>query len=176
MSKERTLFKTPYGDRERVTTEPGCKIQNVYGYEIDNYGRKILVKTGEENLYEMIQMSLEETKIENILKRAAAGENVFRPEGIYADITTMPSNLIEARQSIQKLENTWAKLPSEIKNKYNNSVEEFISRSGSEEWLTDMGLLKNQAKEVKEAITTDKAPAPATADTLGQVKEATTNE
>ena len=30
----------------------------------------------------------------------------------------------------------------EIKNKYNNSVEEFVGASGSKEWCKDMGLVE----------------------------------
>lgn len=162
----KTLFKTPYGEHERVHVTSGTGMKDVWEYQIDNFGRKVLVKTGEENLYEQIQASLEETKIENVLARAVAGENVFRPDGIYADLTDMPSNLIEARQAIQKLENTWATLSQETRNKYNNSVEDFIAASGTESWLKDMGLIKDEPlKEMNEG-----AAAPATAGTLGQVK------
>lgn len=123
-------------------TPSGRPYKDEYGYEIDKYGRKILVKTGETNLYEIIQESLEETKIENILKRVAIGDNsMMRPDGIYADLTEMPSNLIEARQAMQKLENLWGELPKEIKQKYNYNVEEFIGAAGKETWLKDMGLL-----------------------------------
>ena len=140
-NKER--FKTAYGDRETVYVPSGSRYQNIYGYEINKFGQKELVKTGETDLYALIQESLEETKIENILKRVAMGDNtVMRPDGIYADLTEAPSNLIEARQQMQKLENIWNGLPIDTKRKYNMSVEDFIAKSGSESWLIDMGLLK----------------------------------
>lgn len=143
----KTIFKTPYGERQRNHCASGSPIANEYGYEIDSYGRKILVKTGETNVYEKIQASLEETKIENILARAMAGDNsVFRPEGIYTDTTQIPSNLIESMQAIQNLENTWEGLPREIKQKYNFDVGQFIGQSGSESWLRDMGLLPSGAE------------------------------
>lgn len=144
-------YKTAYSEMNNnhvYITESGSQLQNEYGYEIDSYGRKVLVKTGETNLYQKIQEQLEETKIENILRRAMAGDNsVFRPEGIYADLTEMPSNLLEARQSMQKLENVWQELPKELKAKYNYDLDQFIGQSGSEQWLRDMGLLKEQPKE-----------------------------
>lgn len=152
-------FRSAYSGQERKRTEPGRMMQDNYGYEIDKYGRKILVKQGETNLYEIIQESLEETKIENILKRVAMGDtSVMRPDGIYADMTQAPSNLIEARKQMQKLENLWNGLDNEIKRKYNFSVEEFIGASGNENWLRDMGLLKEnqpnqteeQSKQIKE--------------------------
>lgn len=58
--------------------------------------------------------------------------------------------MIEARQAMQQLENTWAKLSSEIKQKYNNNIEEFIAQAGTEAWQRDMGLLKEVEKTVEE--------------------------
>ena len=43
---------------------------------------------------------------------------------------------------MQNLENLWETIPQEIKNKYNNNLEEFIGASGSDGWLRDMGLIK----------------------------------
>lgn len=134
-------------------TEPGRPMQNEYAYKINSYGQKILEKTGEKNLYAEIQASLEETKIENILARVANGDmSDFRPNGIFADTTEIPSNLIEARQAMQELENTWNKLPNNVKRKYDFDVEKFIGQSGSEDWLRDMGLLPVQADTVADAI------------------------
>lgn len=139
-NKER--FKTAYGERETSYITSGSRYQDTYGYEINKYGMKELVKTGETDLYALIQESLEETKIENILKRVAMGDDtVMRPDGIYADTTEAPKNLIEARQQIQHLENVWNGLPIDTKRKYNMSVEDFIAKSGTEGWLIDMGLL-----------------------------------
>ena len=147
------LFKTPYGERERNHVPSGDGIMENYAYEIDKFGRKVLVKTGETNLYEKIQENLEETKIENILKRSSIGDMTdFRPDGIYADLSNMPNNMIEARQAIQKMENMWATLPNEVKEKYNYDVGEFVAASGSEKWLRDLGLLANK-ETTEETIT-----------------------
>lgn len=163
--KER--FRTPYGERSRSHIPAGTFTEKTYGYKVDSYGRKILSCTGERDSYQEIQASLEETKIENILARALAGDNsVFRPDGIYADVADMPKNLIEARESIVKLENLWQSVPTEIKNKYNNNVEEFIGASGSEQWLKDMGLIgkNDQIEAATELKTPDKVS------TLGQTE------
>lgn len=145
------IFKTAYGERDKQYSEPGSEMHDQFGYEIDKYGQKVLVKTGEFNMYEMIQESLEETKIENILQRVAMGDNsVMRPDGIYADLTEAPKNLIEARQQMQKLENLWNGLDNEIKKKYDFSVDKFIGASGTESWLLDMGLIEPKAEPVIE--------------------------
>lgn len=160
-------FRMPYDYKfgrftpENASTPTGSPMQNEYSYKIDEYGRKILKKTGETDLYARIQESLEETKIENILKRVTMGDtSVLRPDGIYADLTEMPSNLIEARQAMQNLENIWGSLDNDIKRKYNFDVEEFIGASGSDSWLRDMGLLADKIEEPitetkKEEVTQD---------------------
>lgn len=155
-------------------TESGSPMKNEYGYKRDNFGRKVLEKTGETNLYELIQLSLEDTKIENILARCAAGDtSMLHPTGgQYLDTTELPNNLIEAQQAIQQLENTWQDLPMDIKNKYNNDVEYFIGQSGKDEWLRDMGLLPAEAKAIAEMEkVADTAKAPKTIDAGGEVNE-----
>lgn len=173
MSQSKEAFKSAYKGHERKPVETGSMYQNEYGYNIDAYGRKVLIKTGETNLYEKIQMSLEETKIENILARAMAGDtSMLNPNGgIYADVSNMPKNLIEARQAMQNLENTWNGLPMSIKNKYDNDLDTFIGASGSETWLRDMGLLPAEAKEIAAATEAAQAEAPKTIDGMGEVNE-----
>lgn len=148
MAATKCLFKTAYGDRERYYTPTGDGIEEIYGYEINKYGQKVLVKQGEYSLYDKIQESLEETKIENILQKVAMGDtSVMRPDGIYADLSEVPKNMIEARKSMQKLENLWNGLDNEIKAKYDYDVDKFIGASGTESWLLDMGLIKKKLKK-----------------------------
>lgn len=165
--KIENVFRKPYELKEHTgVISNGTQTEDIYSYQVNSLGRKELVKTGERNIWEEIQAELEETKIENVLARALAGDgSVFRPDGIYADISTMPTNLIEARQEIQKLENLWATVPNDIKNKYNNSIEDFISASGSNEWLKDMKL---DGVEIPK----DTTPAPEKAGTYGETQGA----
>ena len=151
MPKSEMIFKTPYGDHKRGVIPSGSGKMPEYKYTRDSYGRKVLEKTGERDLYAEIQAEYEATKIENILSRAIAGDvSGLSAVGDYYDTTSMPNNLIDAMAQIQKLENLWLNLPMEIKNKYNNSVEEFIGASGSKEWCEDMGLVApEKAPELK---------------------------
>lgn len=156
MASKTIPFRTAYSERERVHCGSGSMYQDEFGYEIDKFGRKVLKKTGETNLYAKIQASLEETKIENILKRVVAGDDsMLRPDGIYADLTELPSNLIEARQAMQNLENVWNDLDNDIKRKYNFNLDEFIGASGSDSWLRDMGLLNDTKPETKTEAKTE---------------------
>ena len=141
-------YNTAYGTRNKVFTEPGRQMQNEYGYEIKGTGEKVLVKTGETNLYEMIQAEHEQTKIESVLARVAAGDmSDFRPQGIYQDVTQIPNNFIEAQREMQKVTNIWNKLPTEIKAKYNNDVNQYMAQAGTEAWLKDSGFINENATE-----------------------------
>lgn len=144
MNKE-IPFKTAYSAKKREFSPTGDGTTAEYGYTVDSYGRKVLVETGRKNTYEEIQSYAEECKIENILARAAIGDmSDFRPDGIYQDITNMPTNMIEARKQIVALENTWTGLSKDLKAKYNWSMEEFIAKAGEKSWLIDMGLAKEE--------------------------------
>lgn len=154
-------FFTAYGDRREIFTEPGNPIEDIYGWVIDKYGQKNLEIIGQSNIYDKIQESLEETKIENILQRVVAGDNtVLRPDGIYADLTDSPKNLLEARQQMQKLENLWNKLDPDTKREYDFSVDKFIAASGTEKWLIDMGLIDKPNKPEEIKITETKGAEP----------------
>lgn len=91
---------------------------------------------------------------------------MLRPDGIYADLTSMPSNLLEARQAMQQLENTWNGLDNEIKKKYNYDLDQFIGQSGTDSWLRNMGLLQ---EDQQSPIVKETAEAPATIDAHGEV-------
>lgn len=170
MMKIDTMFITPYGEHPSEPSEAGRKMQDEYGYEINKKGQKVLVKTGETNLWQKIQDELESTKIENILAQAAVGDMThFRPDGIYADVADMPKTLVEAQQQIHALETMWEGIPNDIKEKYNHDVGEFVAKAGSDEWLTDMGIIGAEIEEVK-------APEAPEMASLGQIKEGETNE
>lgn len=157
MAEKKIPFRTAWGEGLTVFTNPGEQIEAEYGYEINAKGQKQLVKTGEKNTWEEIQSYLENTKIENVLKRVAVGDmSDFRPQGIYQDVSEIPNNLVEARREMQKLENMWAKLPKETKEKYENSVERFIAEAGKESWMIDMGFI--QPAEPEAAPELDPAP------------------
>ena len=80
-------------------------------------GAKVLKIVGRENIYEKIQECLEPTKIENIIRRFEEGDPTAlgHESGIYADISDMPTNIIEAQKRIQDVQAKFASLPIDIK-------------------------------------------------------------
>lgn len=150
-------FKKPYDKRERHFVDSGRPVADKYQHEINKHGMKVLVKTGTTDVYQKIQEAYEETKIENIIARVTAGDtSMLRANGQWIDTTELPNNLIEARQAIQKLENTWNGLSADIKRNYNFSLEEFITKAGTQNWLEDLGYLK-KSEPKKEAKTEAKS-------------------
>ena len=144
-------FRSAYSKPIRIHTATGNGMQDEYGYELNKKGIKELVKTGEKNLYAEIQSYAEEVKIENILKRAAIGDMTdFRPDGIYQDISEIPTNLNEAKAEMMKIEKIWNNMDTETKAKYDWSLENFISEAGKESWLYDTGLLEKPVEKKEE--------------------------
>ena len=148
MTKEQLLFKTPYEKHERGIISSGNRYQDEYSYTKNKKGSTVLEKSGETDLYAKIQESLEETQIENIIRRVTAGdESMLRPQGIYTDCTQLPSNLIESQKAIMDLENVWAKLPIRTKEEYNFDKGEFVAAAGSERWMKSMGYTTETKEE-----------------------------
>lgn len=154
-------FRTAWNRGETTQTEIGSPIANTYGYRIDkNTGKRIITKTGETNIYEKIQAAHEGTKIEKIIERVTGGD--LTPlqirEGSYIDISEIPTNMIELQNTIYKAKEEFKKLPKEIKEKFENSAEKYISMYGSKEWYDTITppkkiepneRVKEEIKEVK---------------------------
>lgn len=130
----------------RHPTEPGNRMQPVREMMIDKNGHKTLKTTGKEDIYEFIQASLEESKIENILKRAT-GEDLMKmtiSENDILDITGAPTTLAEAQSLIEATRNAFEKLPTDIKEKFDFSAEKYVAQYGSQKWIDALGLNKAQ--------------------------------
>lgn len=153
---------------DTIATPEGTSTEPEYMEVIDENGHKKLEQTGETDTYAMIQASLEETKIENIIRRATLGDPTALTQtmGAYMDTTDMPTSLAEMQNAIITIENEFNKLPLETRLKFNQSAEKYISMYGSEEWAKIMGYEKIQQN-------TQETTKPDTKDTVqkGENKE-----
>ena len=146
--KGEAKFATPY---TRVGTHfyapEGSRMAKEYEIKIDKKGHKVLTYVGEHDIYPEIQSYAEECKIENIIARAAAGDiNALNArKTFYADVTDTPKDLADAQNQILKLKNGFDRLPAEIKEKFDNSTEQFVMTFGSEEWNKKMGFVETKA-------------------------------
>lgn len=148
-----------HNEKERKETEAGKKVRLTFRWTYDDKGNKNLVQDEEIDRDAEIQSYLEETKIENIINRAAFDPSVMQRLGTQLnneepkDFTNMPKTLAEAQNIMIQAENTWNKLPREIKQKFDNDVDKFIAGFGGADWMEALGL--NQEPIVDEKTVND---------------------
>ena len=154
--------RSNHNEKEREATEPGKKARLTFRWAYDEKGNKELVQDEEIDRDAEIQSYLEETKIENIINRASFDPTVAQK--LYAqlgdeapqDFTEMPRTLAEAQNLMIQAEQTWDKLPREIKQKFDNDVDKFIHGFGTEEWANALGLIQDLTNDKKEPSTDEK--------------------
>ena len=137
-----------------IETPTGSKEATTYQTKIDKNGHKVTVPNGKTNIYDRIQSSLEETKIENIIKRFTEGDiSAFRQgEPLYADMTEAPKTLMEAQNMIIRITDEFNNLPVEVRAKFDHSPEKYVALYGSEEWAKAVGYeLKANTGEISGA-------------------------
>lgn len=130
------MFYTAFKKPPVNATPAGDHFINTYQEIIDKKGKKRLEKTGQTNVYELIQADAESCKIENILKRVAMGdlEALNQREATYCDATTLPKNLMEAQNLTLRLKDEFYKMPLEVRKEFNNSPEQYVSLMGTDEF------------------------------------------
>lgn len=135
-------FRTQYDGRVPVKQEPGDPIRKVYSPRYSDDGVLDLVVTGQENLYEYIQSHKESTDIHVLLQRFANGEEdvLQRMQGFYGDVTDMPKTYAEVLNAVIIGEETFARLPVEVKQRFGNSFAVWLSSMDSPDFARRMGV------------------------------------
>lgn len=159
-------FFTAY-NRPKTTAAPaGSKEEPVYQMQIDLRGNKTLVKTGMTNIYDIIQESLEQSKIETIIRRATEGDPyaLTMMNGQYIDTTDVPNTLAEAQQFVIRAKEEFDQLPINIRRAFDMSAEKYIANYGTSDWINIMGI-KNETN--KTTNTSDQKNDNTNTDTTG---------
>lgn len=138
-------FRSAYSGQVRHTSLTGNGREPEYQYKVTETGRE-LMKTGETDVYALIQSRLDETKIENIIKRAtydptALGDQQWQNSAQIVDITDVPTDYHTWYNRIEEAKKQFEALPIEIKNKWDNDVEKYVMAYGTEEWANKMGIM-----------------------------------
>lgn len=143
-------FRTQYDDRSPVFQEPGSSVKLVYSPRYDDNGVLDLVVTGKEDLYAYIQSHKESTDIHVLLDRFANGEVdvLQRMQGFYGDVTSMPKTYAEVLNAVIVGEETFARLPIEIKNRFNNSFSEWLASMDKPDFAERMGQPKPPSEQL----------------------------
>lgn len=147
-----------------IEAPAGSKEATTYQTQIDENGHKVTIPVGKTNIYDRIQSSLEETKIENIIKRFTEGDiTAFRQgEPLYADMTEAPRTLMEAQNMIIRITDEFNNLPVEVRAKFDHSPEKYVALYGGEQWAQAVGyeLKKTETSEIQGTGDVSTEPIP----------------
>ena len=143
-------FRTQY-DRERIQCRSGNSLINTYTARYDDDGHLIAEVFGKHDIYPEIQAHRQSTDINYLVSRFAAGDDtaLSKVQGLYGDFTEMPKTYAEALNAMNKADELFAKLPADVKAKFDNSLSVFLSKAGSQEWFDHLSI-KPVAKPVAE--------------------------
>lgn len=136
------MFDTQYTPHNRIAANPGSPVKVLYSGKYDVNGRVVLEEKGKENLYDYIQSFRDSVDLNVILARFTNGdvEALNKAQGFYADVTDFPKNMADALNRINQAEELFKALPLETRQKFDCSFEQFLSQSGTEDWLSKMGF------------------------------------
>lgn len=164
----KNTYYTAYNRPKTEAAPAGSKEEPVYQMEIDLKGHKHLIQTGKTNIYDIIQESLEQSKIENIIRRATEGDPyaLDMMNGQYIDTTDLPTSLAEAQRFVIRAKEEFDQLPINIRRAFDMSAEKYIANYGNSSWM-DIMSPKNSADS------TNKKPSDQT-DPNGSTKNTST--
>lgn len=147
-------FNTQYDARERVETNPGSPVKQLYSGSYNENGQVELRKVGQENLYATIQSFAESTDIHTIMRRFVNGEVdvLEKVQGFYGDITEMPKTYADALQRIADSEKVFMSLPVEVRAKFGHNFSEFLAASQDADFLDRLGLKPNEQKTLTSSV------------------------
>lgn len=134
-------YRTQY-DRIEVFTEKGDPIKKEYQGKFDKNGHIVVYEKGKKDLYAYIQSFAESVDINVIIKRYVNGDSSVLNQrvGEYIDTTNFPQSYAELLNVVNSGTDLFNKLPIDIKRRFNNNVNEFISTIGTDDWNNKMNL------------------------------------
>lgn len=141
--------------RETATakpTEAGETVRRTYLWEYNEKGEKVLRLDQTIDQQAEIDSYLEETKLENIIRRASIDPDIAArlvPDmgGGLQDASEMPTNLMELQNIMLRAEQIWDEIPKEIKLKFDNDVDKFVASFGTIDWAKNLGIYQEKEPE-----------------------------
>jgi hypothetical protein len=145
-------------------TEAGEGVRRTYLWERNEEGERVLKLDQIIDQQAEIDSYLEETKIENIIRRASIDPEIaerIAPDlgGGIQDFTEAPKTLAELQNIMIRAEQIWDEVPKEIKYKFDNDVDKFVTSFGTVEWAKNLGIYKEEQAEAKTPEPAEKTEA-----------------
>lgn len=141
-------FYSAFNPPESKPTCAGEETRKTYRWAENENGEKELTEDEEINIADEIESYHEETKIENIIRRATfdvnAANMLLGDNGNNgADMTTMPENLMEAQNLMVKAKAAYAALSPKQQAEF-NGIADYMATAGTEEWAKKLGYITEQ--------------------------------
>lgn len=138
-------YRDYYGtlkENKRYHMNAGSRKKQEYLPVYDSFGVWHLEKTKESDLYLDIQSFADSCDINVLMARYRNGETdvLSRVQGFYGDVSNIPSNYAELMNTKLQAESLFNGLSAEVREKYNNSVEQFMAEIGTKEGLEKLGF------------------------------------
>lgn len=164
MSNFRTQF-----ERQRVNCSSGNVVAPEFSLRYDDDGNEYFEVIGEKNLYDEIQSHKLSVDINYILARFASGdtEALSKRQGVYGDFSRFPRTYAEMLNTVNDAQAYFDALPLEVKHQFGDSMQQWLSQYGTDDWSRKMGY----SQKVENLVVNPDAAAPAPA-----VKEGASDE
>lgn len=127
-------------DFNKIVTDPGDRYHVLYKPIMKKDGIVELKESGKEDLWEIHNSQRESTDMAFILAQLKMGNTSYlrTDDPMFGDFTEMPKSLAEAQQRIIDAQYAFDRLDPDIKMKFDNNVNLFISSMGSDVWFEKM--------------------------------------
>lgn len=145
MAKNEVSFKSYYpnlSNHKHFRMSKGDRLKQEYQPVYDKAGRWHLEESKKTSLYLDIQSFADSCDINVIMARYRNGETdvLQQIQGVYGDFSNIPSNYAELMNAKLTAENLFNGLAPDVRSKYNNSVEQFMSEIGTRSGLEKLGV------------------------------------
>lgn len=147
-------FRTAYCDKEYFPSPTGTRFRTKYTRSFNNDGVAILEKSGVEDVYDSIQKAANGNTISDLIRRAKAGDPdaIKAPIDSYVNLSGCPRDLLEAHKMLLDARGKFDTLPTDLRNKFGNSFEQFLAASGSGAAVVELGKLAKAQKSTTQPL------------------------
>lgn len=142
----------------KYKSNPGSRYKQTYHGEVGTDGIIRLVCDDVIDIQEKMQSYEPSTNIYNILSHLSPSEFAAMepPSGGLIDFTDMPKTYAEALQLVINGQNSFMKLPLEVRQKFNNDFNQWFATSGAPDWYRKMGIDLERQNVVSEPVVAPK--------------------
>lgn len=110
-------FSSAYDYDSKIGSQDFSKMQDDYGYFLDDNGKRTFGIVGQSNAYALIQRDKDNTDW-SILKKYLFANDTGKDIGVYGDRSIEPKDIIEAGEFMERMQAKYDNLPQVIKDKY----------------------------------------------------------